>query len=217
MPDRFTLLSFVLGAAAFYAFAVFSLHHVEIVGIALAAVSAVVVAAAVAHASRHRRLVRGLWSLSAPARLAGMPVRTGDLGDAAFVAGLDRPTIFCDRQLPDVLSTAELEAVLLHEHAHQRAWDPARLLALELIAPVVARMPFGRQWLAWSFARREIAADRYAMDHGASRGDLASALLVLPPLAQAHVAGFTSAVDLRLRALLGEDVQPFVPLPVRRA
>lgn len=217
MPDRFTLLGYLFGAVAFCTFGVFSLHHAAAVGRTLTAVLTVVASAAVVRAVRHRRLVYGLRSLSVPDRLVGIPVRTGDLGDAAFVAGLSRPTIFCDRQLPDQLSPSELEAVLLHERAHQRSWDPTRLLLIELAAPIVRRMPFGSQWLAWSLAQREIAADRYAMDHGASRGDLAAALLRLPPLAQAHVAGFTSAVDLRLRALLGEDVSPSVPLAVRRA
>ena len=217
MPKRFALLSSVFGVVAFCAFGVLSSHHLGAVGIMLAVLLAVLVTAAAVRALRHWHLVRSLWSVTVPDRLLGMAVRTGDVGDAAFVAGLRRPTIYCQRQLPDRLATGELEAVLLHERAHQRAWDPARLLLLDLTAPLMRGLPFGTQWLAWSYARREIAADRYAMDHGATRGDLASALLRLPPVAQAHVAGFTSAVDLRLRALLGEDVAPSVPLAVRRA
>lgn len=217
MRDRFGLLSLLFGAVAVCVFGVFASHHMRTIGIALATMSIVAVTATAVLALRHRRMVLALRMRSAPARLAGVDVRSGDVGDAAFVAGLSRPTIFCDRGLPEQLSAGELEAVLWHERAHQRAWDPFRLLLVELVAPMARWMPFGNQWLAWSFARREIVADRYAMDHGASRSDLASALLALPPLAHEHVAGFASAVDLRLRALLGEDVEPIVPLAVRRA
>ena len=217
MHDRVRLLSFLFAAVAICVFGVFSLHHLRTIGIVLAIMAIVAVSAAAALALRHRRMVRALRVRSAPDHLAGIDVRSGDVGDAAFVAGLSSPTIFCDRRLPEQLSAGELEAVLWHERAHQRAWDPLRLFLVELVAPVVRWMPFGSQWLAWSFARREIAADRYAMDHGATRSNLASALLALPPLTQQHVAGFASAVDLRLRALLGEDVLPIVPLAVRRA
>lgn len=106
--------------------------------------------------------------------------------------------------------------MLLHERAHQRALDPARLLLVELVAPLLRRLPIGRQWLAATLAGREIAADRQAIAHGARPSDLAAALLVLPPLAHAHVAGFTPAVELRLHALLGDLDDVRAPSSVRR-
>src|SRR5680860_1250823 len=94
----------------------------------------------------HRKLTQNLIDRSHPARVAGVSVRTGDLGDAAFVAGLGRPTIFCDRDLPEQLSHRELRAVILHECSHRQAADPARLLLIEAIAPAARFLPFGRQW-----------------------------------------------------------------------
>lgn len=204
MRDRWVAASFAFGVGAFCAVGVVIGHHLPGVGIALGLATAVLVVVATVAVLRHRALVRGLQRCSIPSELSGIAVRTGPLGDAAFVAGLGRPTIYCDTRLPEELTAAELRAVLLHERAHQQALDPARLLLLGLIAPIARRFAWGRQWLAVALARREIAADRYAMVNGARRGELASALLKLPPLARAHVAGFTPAVDLRLQALLGD-------------
>lgn len=215
--DRTVPLSVAVVALAGSAVCLYVLHHPVAAAAAVTAAALAVLIAAAARGMKHRRLSLGLLSLSAPERFAGIDVRAGNFHDAAFVAGLRRPTIFCDRSLPRQLTVGEFRAVLLHERAHQRAGDPARLLLVEVVAPIARWLPFGRQWLAWSLARREIVADQYALSHGATRQEIASALLRLPPLAQAHVAGFTAAVDLRLRALLGEDVATVVPVAVRRA
>lgn len=216
MRDRWAVASFLAGLTAFCAVGLLTGHHLATVGILVAVLVGGVATAVAVRAVRHRRLVRGLRALSTPGEFDGVRLRVGELGDAAFVAGLSRPTIFCDRRLPERLSPAELRAVLLHERAHQLALDPARLLLVELVAPLARRSSIGRQWLANVIARREIAADRHALAHGVKREDLASALLRLPPLARAHVAGFTPAVDLRLRALLGEADAPTAPASVRR-
>ncbi|MTV27797.1 hypothetical protein FTX61_20615 [Nitriliruptoraceae bacterium ZYF776] len=217
MRDRWTLVSFAVGLGAFCAVSLLSGHHRAAIGALVAIMVAAVVTALAMRARRHWRLVRALHTVSVPGELAGTPVRIGELGDAAFVAGLSRPSIYCDHRLPEQLSPAQLRAVLLHERAHQRSLDPARLLLVEFVAPVLRRSRWGRQWLITTLARREIAADEHALDHGASRADLAAALLALPPLTRAHVAGFTPAVDLRLRALLGEDPDVRTPPVVRRS
>lgn len=215
MRDRWVAAAFAFGLGVFCAVGIVVGHHVPGIGAALAVVAAVLVIVVTAAVLRHRALVRGLQRRSTPTQLSGILVRAGTLGDAAFVAGLGRPTIYCDVRLPQQLDEAELRAVLLHERAHQRALDPARLLVLGLAAPLARRFAWGRQWLAVALARREIAADRYAMANGARRRELASALLKLPPLTRAHVAGFTPAVDLRLRALLGDTEEVRSPLWLR--
>ncbi len=216
MRDRWAWVSFAIGLTLICAIGVASGHHHAAAGLLVALLLGGVLTALVMRACRHRRLVAGLRQRSEPTVLAGLPVRAGDLGDAAFVAGLGRPTIFCDRRLPDQLSPAQLRAVLLHEHAHQRALDPARLLVIDLVTPLLRRVPLGRRWLAIAIARREIAADRQAIAQGATPSDLAAALLVLPPLTHEHVAGFTPAVELRLRALLGDLDDLPAPASVRR-
>lgn len=215
MRDRWAAAVFAFGLGSFCALGVVIGHHFPGVGVALGVAGAVIAVAVAIAALRHVALVRGLRRCSVPTELSGMAVRVGSLGGSAFVAGLGRPTIYCDVRLPQGLNEDELRAVLLHERAHQRAFDPARLLALGLLAPFARRFESGRQWVAVALARREIAADRYALTNGARRGDLAGALLKLPPVARAHVAGFTPAVDLRLQALLGDVGQVRAPVLLR--
>jgi hypothetical protein len=64
----------------------------------------------------------------------------------------------------------------------------------------------GHIWLTRSIAALEIAADRYALAHGASRSALARALFKLQPIGGAGLLGigFATAADLRLQALLDE-------------
>ena len=217
MRDRWVFVSLGAGLITFCTVAFLSGYHVEVAGMFVATVIVGVVGAvALLRAVRHRRLVRGLRRTSVATEVAGTAVRSGDLGGSVFVAGLGRPTIFCDRGLPERLTPPQLRAVLLHERAHQRSRDPARMLLVELIAPLLRRVAVGRQWLAATLARREIAADRYAMTHGASAADLAGALLALPQLTRPHVAGFTPAIDLRLRALVGDGSEVRVPAAVSR-
>jgi len=184
-------------------------HPVAIVGTLLSTSLTVGLVLLTQGALRQGRLVRALRRVSRPAELAGTPVRLGALGDAAFVAGIRHPAIHGDERRLERLTPRQLDAVLLHERAHQRASDPARLALLALVAPIVRRIPSGREWLVSTTARWEIEADRYALDHGASRADLAAALLVIPSLSRTQVAGFPTAVDLRLQVLLGDrDVIP---------
>lgn len=204
MCDRWGSVAFAVGLGAFCALGYALGHHLPGVGTAVTIGAMLLLLLFALAALRHVALVRDLRRCSVPAELSGTPVRLGRLGDAAFVAGLHRPEIYCDERLPQELTSGELRAVLLHEQAHQRSFDPARLLMLDLLTPVARPFPVGRQWLASASARREVAADRYALANGARRGELASALVKLPPLARAHVAGFTPAIDLRLQALLGD-------------
>ncbi len=180
MRDRWAIAAFTTGLVTFCAVSLVTGHHVAVAVTATASSFGVVAIIAGARATQHARLVRTLRRRSVPRQLAGIAVRTGDLGDAAFAAGLRRPTIFCDARLPEQLTPAQLRAVLLHERAHQRSFDPARLLLVAVVTPLFRRVPTGRQWLATTLARREIAADDRAIADGAARSDLAAALLKLP-------------------------------------
>lgn len=165
-------------------------------------------AAFIRQAWRHSRLAGRLRQASEPGELAGIPVRVGDLGGGAFVAGLLDPEVFCDHRLSGRLTEAEARAVALHERAHQRARDPLRLTAVAALAPLVARLPGGPALLARISASPEIAADRAAIEAGASRRALIAALFKTAPVDWAHVPGFAPAVDLRLRALLDGRPEP---------
>lgn len=162
-------------------------------------------AVAAVAARRHARLARDLQAFTRPAEVAGVAVRVGLLPTAAMVAGLWRPQIYCDADTLALLTGEERRALVLHEDGHRRGRDPLRLVALDALAVVLERLGAGR-WLQARKARREIAADRYALARGAERPAIASALLKLQPGEQATTVGFRSAAELRLRALLGEPV-----------
>lgn len=157
------------------------------------------------HGYRHAQLARALEHGSRPGQHAGVLVRWGRLWTGAAVAGLKRPTIYCNPDLRHSLTTDELRAVVLHERHHQLRRDPLRLLLLAALEPFMRLVPQGRAWLEWQRARLEIGADRFALRQGVQRGDLARAILKLGGAQTAlEMAGFSSAVELRLRALLGE-------------
>ena len=157
------------------------------------------------HAERHRRLASLLDRLAEPAVLGEMPVGVVDGIGPACVAGLRRPRIYCASDLAIQLEPVELRAVLLHERHHQIDHAPARLILLDAVAWPLRRLTMGRRWLAGAQAQIEITADRYALTSGATRADLASALLKLGDRdAPLSVAGYAASSERRLRALLDD-------------
>lgn len=156
----------------------------------------------------HHRLSSALARLALPATLADQPVSLVPEIAAPTVAGLRRPTIYCSEDLAARLDADEVRAVLLHERHHQLAFAPARLVVLSGLAPIVGRVGVGRSWLEGQRARIEIAADEYALRSGAGRSAIARALLKLDAAAPlGSLAGFATAHELRLRALLREPLQ----------
>lgn len=155
---------------------------------------------------RHRRLARTLARGSVPGTLGSVALRWRPFGSGAAVAGLRAPVIYCDPRLQDDLTGPELSAVVLHERCHQLRRDTLRLLALATVEPLVSLTAAGRQWTQRQRAALEIHADRFALRHGADRADLAGAVLKLGEAAPAGAAaGFASAVELRLQALVDPE------------
>lgn len=173
--------------------------------VALAAGAAGALAAVVAwHAVRHNRLAARLSRRARPAAVAGVVVHELDGLDGALVVGLRQPRIYCAPDLATQLEPDELRAVLLHEVFHQLDLAPAKLVVLQAVAPFVRWHLAGRAWLASRIANLEIAADRHALARGVDRPALARALLKLTPARGEFSAGFASAVELRLQALLDD-------------
>ena len=168
-------------------------------------VTVMLVGVALREALRHRAIAAGLAHLAQPGQLAGHPVGLIFGLDGAVVAGLREPLIYCGHDLPDRLDGDELRAVILHERHHQLHGAPTRLVLLAAAAPFVGPWRRGRVWLECERARIEIAADAYAMSLGVSRPALASAIVKLSaaPLS-AGLAGFATAADRRISALVGE-------------
>ena len=169
-------------------------------GVAAAAIGVVLMRLALGHTLLTHRLRRE----AASRRIAGVEVQV--VSDVApMVAGLVRPTVFCDDSLTSRLDRPEQRAVLLHERGHQRVKDPLRLLGIEAVERCLGFLPGVRRRTTRARARLEIRADRYALDHGASRGDLARALVRLSDLAPATTAGFAEVTEERIRALTGDS------------
>lgn len=205
--------------ARFGALAVAALLAACMVGIWVATpLLAITVAAAagaflvrlVAQARNHLELARVLRRGSDLGSHDGVAVRWRSLASGAVVAGFRDPQIYCDRRLADRLGGEEFTAVVLHERYHQVSRDPLRLLLLSSVEPAIARFATGRRWLTHQRAQIEIAADRFALDRGVRRSSLARAILRVggAPQARYASAGFGSAQELRLRALVDGRVPP---------
>ncbi len=119
-----------------------------------------------------------------------------------------RPRIEVDVAWAARVGDEALAAALLHEAAHVDGRDPLRY---GLARAALALNPMRRQLLggfaAW-LARREIACDRWAVEHGASPLALASAIVEAarpaspcahPALAAASIDGVRRRVDALLR------------------
>lgn len=208
MTDRrLALFGFAIGVAGYCAAGFTSGHHLEFARTAIAVAAGAALARVLAALARHASSARRLRAMSRPAKIVDVPVRTGTFRQGAFVAGVLRPRIYCDERLVAELPADQLRAVMLHELAHQRARDPLRLVLLDVAAPFLRPFATGRAWLAWATAQPEIRADEHALAHGVSRSNLASALLAMGGHGQPHLAGFATAIDLRLQALLGEPAE----------
>jgi beta-lactamase regulating signal transducer with metallopeptidase domain len=160
----------------------------------------------VRRAYRHVRLHRELLRHSRKVTVDGIEIEELTGVEGAFVAGLLRPHIFCSQGLDLEFPPEEVQAILLHERYHQLDRAPAKLVPLDAMAPLVAGLRVGQVWLTRRIAALEIAADQYALRHGASRGALARALFRLQPADSASLVGigFATVADLRLQALLEE-------------
>lgn len=112
----------------------------------------------------------------------------------ACTVGPLRPTIVIGGATLARLDADEVRAVVHHERAHQRRWDPLwDALALDVGTRRARRI-----------TAREIRADVAALRAGVPRAALASALLKVPDGAAG--VGFTPASEQRVRVLLGDDV-----------
>jgi hypothetical protein len=181
----------------------------------LAALGAVVLAtlirAAWGQVRAYRRFVRGLPLLGP---LPGYP-RVSVVDDPtpqAFCAGYLRPRVYVSRGALDLLSGAELRAVLSHEDRHRSARDPLRLACGRVLSQALfflpALGPLGDRHEELAEQSADAAAVR------ASAGDraaLATALLAFDSAAPPGVAGISSE---RVDALLGRAPRWRPPMPL---
>ena len=182
-------------------------REVGIFGVVIAGIAVVIFGSIGLHALAHHRVSRTLRHEARAAFVANQAVGFVPGIGAALVAGIRHPRIYCSEDLVTRLNAEELRAVLIHERHHQLAHAPARLVVLSALAPFLGLLRSGSAWLERQQAGIEIAADQHAIRNGVTRATLARAILKLRDTSPSvSLAGFATAGDLRLRALLGEDI-----------
>jgi hypothetical protein len=179
----------------------------------LAALGATAVTIAVRTGWRQRQAYRGFLRLiGGPNPLDGHPgVNVIDDGQPlAFCAGYLRPAIYVSRGALGVLSDAELDAVLAHEHHHQRVRDPLRFACSRLLGQALFFLPVLRALGERDGSVAELQADEAAVRAGAGdKGPLASAMLAFDSSGPAHGAGISPD---RVDSLLGRPAHWRLPL-----
>jgi beta-lactamase regulating signal transducer with metallopeptidase domain len=179
-------------------------HHDRPTQLVLGAIALFYLALLAARLFEHDRFVRSLRRLAFDGELGGVPVKYVN-GVAPFVAGIVRPHMYCDPELVHTLTVPQQRAVALHERYHLQRRDPLRLQLSTALRPLAILLPRLRAPLDARQVRYEVAADRFALQHGATRADLAGALLAMLEDDRLHLApGFISAAEIRLRALTGD-------------
>jgi hypothetical protein len=95
----------------------------------------------------------------------------------AFCVGFARPRVYVSRRAAELLSEAELAAVVAHEAYHARRRDPLRLLLLAILGDALFFMPALRALRRRYAALAELAADEAALAAVGDPSHLAAALL----------------------------------------
>jgi Peptidase family M48 len=183
--------------------------------LALAALGAVVLAVLVRGAWRQlradRSLVRDLPVLGPLPGHSGVSV-IDDGSPLAFCAGYLRPGVYISRGALELLSTAELQAVLSHEERHRATRDPLRFAWGRLLSQALFFLPALRPLGDRYEDLAEQKADEAAVQASAGeRAPLAAALLAFDAAAPAGAAGISNE---RVDSLLGQPPRWQLPSPL---
>jgi Zn-dependent protease with chaperone function len=137
----------------------------------------------------------------------------------AFTMGFLKPKIVLSSTLIKMLDRAELEAVVYHETAHQKYYDPLKVFVLQIISKAMWYIPLTK----WSYQNYkimiELVADEYAVKRMGSELGLGSALLKLiktrlsGSITPAFVPFANGTVDYRIKQLI--DPEPSIPVKIQ--
>jgi len=135
-----------------------------------------------------------------------------DLPVPAFTAGMFAPKIYIAENLGQILSHEQLVAVLAHENAHRRRFDPLRLSSLRFLARTLFLLPALRRLAEDIADEAEIAADdEAAANTHVNPLVLASAIIELASRTRSAVPVGAIAfehidlVERRVKRLAGEE------------
>ena len=127
----------------------------------------------------------------------------------AFCAGYLRPRVYVSRRTVELLTEAELDAVLAHEHHHRRVRDPLRLAYARILSEALFFVPVLRSLSERYAELAELSADRAAVRANAGEpAPLASALLAFDESGRPGAAGISPE---RVDSLLGEPIHWRLP------
>lgn len=126
----------------------------------------------------------------------------------AVTIGFLRPNIVLSDGLIHRLSGSEVTAVLRHELAHQRAFDPLMTALMTSATAALTWLPWMRTWLAAAYSWRELAADGVATENYRQTTALSGAFVKLVGFEpQPELSAFSPNAD-RLEKLLNHRWEP---------
>jgi hypothetical protein len=179
-----------------------------VIGMLGAGVMAVALRGAWRQLRTYRRFVAALGSVGSLPRDPRVNV-IADARPQAFCAGYLRPAVYVSRQTVALLSEAELDAVLAHEHHHRRVRDPLRIACARILSEALFFLPVLKALSDRYADVAELSADRAAVRACADgEAALASALLAFDEVASPGVSGISPE---RVDSLLGEPPSWHLP------
>jgi Zn-dependent protease with chaperone function len=188
---------------------------------ALAAISAVGVALAIARGVRSwlatRSLLKQWLNTSTPIHLDTITVPTFVLQHSfplIAVVGAIRPRLFIASHVLETLSEEELAAAIAHEYGHLAAHDNFKRSVMRISRAALLIIPCGR-WLdrTWSEASESAADEHAAQQSSAVALDLASALV---RIARMIPSGQRQTLPAAVSGFLMSDDAPGVKVRVSR-
>lgn len=192
------------------------LNGAEWLLLALAAMGAGALAIAIRACSRQRALYRRfIDQLEVVGQLEGnSAVKViADPRPQAFCAGYLRPTVYISRPALDLLTDAELQAVLAHENHHRLVRDPLRFACGRVLSQALFFVPALRPLCDRYADVAELSADSAAILASAGQeAPLASALIAFDESCPPGASGISPE---RVDSLLGQSVRwqlPWRPL-----
>jgi Zn-dependent protease with chaperone function len=178
---------------------------------AIAALGTVAVAMAGRACWRQRRRYLRMVAQMRPATPLARDPRVKVIADRhpqAFCAGYLRPVVYMSEPTIDLLSDAELSAVLAHEHHHRRVRDPLRLACVRILGEALFFVPALTRLSERYADLAELSADRAAV-LASGEAALASALLAFE---ESGPPGTTGISPERVDSLLGQPVRRRLPV-----
>ncbi|MBJ7596789.1 M56 family metallopeptidase [Candidatus Nephthysia bennettiae] len=170
--------------------------------------------------ARAAAATRRLPQLSArPAALAAAMARTGvgrvsclaAEAPAAFCVGTLQPRILVSEGLVRYLQGEELDAVLIHEHAHARSREPLLRAGYQAAAEVFFYIPLVNWWVRRQIEDSELGADRAALQRLGPRPVAGALWRLSRGMTLQGAAAFADVAQLRVTQVLGDPLPPRTP------